>query len=726
MTMGRNRQRFRSRFGGGGAAVAPLISSVQADGWQGVWADGTPPTFDPNGAPVYQTFTRQGFDATGAAITFSEQIPILRRVREPWPNEAIDTASNVALGDYIVSTDSTAGVTNSSTEISPKPIANWVMRDRQLVGDTIDWEIIAFHYYARDNKQVACVRVRGNDGTTQTPWQVVSSTAISGYCEDANPVECYGGTLDISTLADVALGWLEAEVYPHVGADNATYSLSSVLKSEQETGEREFSRRSFYRHVTRAASPPLAYIASTGVNATGVWSTNPATAAASPFLTVSGAMVAMTDAVRGTPATGDYADGCRFRIVDTVNIDGGPGVARGQRVAAMVIERAPGTPRASAIATMNASFRPRLGVGTMLGGLNSAAVAFEDVTVNRTGAFTFLGTTSQGDNYQLHMRNVTFSNSNTASFLSGSHLYTFGVVMTGSFAALGASASVNLNEKRLLRGLTANANGTAPEMFVIVGCNITNNNNVSYVAANETKTFIGYSNKWLSPSASGGAATIASATSGTLLGGIAWVQNLIEATHTTATTAGFRISNDTPAYGSVTHAVVHYNTDTGWSNLNRSNTLYDESPIAKTPPHKFASYVGNLLDQLNNKGDIWAGTVRGFPNRVAAFAFTHGVGCRGTFTQFATANPTTESQTFPGLAAKIGTNNLDRQNPLFTNYEGTGPETGTGGPLAGAGGGTYTLTGPSPARSMVAKPVLAFDLAGSARPTSNDSAGAYT
>ncbi len=702
--------------GGGGAA--PLLSSVATDGWQGVWADGTPPTFDPNGAPVYQTFTRQGFDATATAISFSEQIPMLRRVRQPYPNEALPTASNVALGDYILSTDSASGVTNNSTEISPKPIANWVMRDRQLVGDTIDWEIVAFHYSARDNKQVACVRVRANDGTTQTPWQVVSTTAISSYCEDANPVEVYRGTLDVSTLADgpasaPTLCWLEAEVYPHVGADNATYSLSSVLKSEQNSDARDFSRRYFGRSTARAATPPLAYVISTGNDATGVWSTTAATAEASPFATVAGAMVAMDVGAGNQAATNSIMDGCRIRVLDTVPLGATIATNRALKVASVVVERAPATSRANAIVTWSGGWRPRLS-GALYAPLTEGAITFYDVTLNRTAAVLLTG-----DGLQLQFHNAIFNN-NSATGFRGTlcHPYFFGCVMPATAPTMGTSANL---EMRMIRGLVVDMNNLAHEFFCDIGCNITRTTGLTYAVANETKSFIGYSNKWLNPSSSGGVVAIQSSTNGTLLGGIAWVQNLIEAIHTTTSTAGFRVSNDSPAYGSITHAVIHHNTDTGWSGLNRSNFAYDESPVAKSPAHKFISYVGNLLSQLNNKGDIFDldGT------KLAAFAFTHGVGCRGTFTQFAVASPATESQTFPGLAAKIGTNNLDRQNPLFTNYQGTGPLTGTGGPIAGAGGGTYTLTGPSPARSMVVKPVLAFDLAGSARPTSNDAAGAY-
>ena len=258
-------------YGGVGGGVAPvaLISAVGTDGWQATWASGTPPTFTPDSSPVAQTFSRAGYDAAGATTTYSEDMTMLRRVRNVFPSQATDTATSVALEDYIYSTDSASGVTNSSTEISPVPIANWTMRDRQLVGDSIYWEIIAFHRNFRSGRQVACVRVRGNDGTTQTAWQVVATTAVSTYAEDPNPIEVYSNTLDISGLAD-GLIWLEGEIMPWNGG------AASVLASESSSVPREFSRRYHLKDTARAASPPLAYVASTGNDATGVWSTTAA------------------------------------------------------------------------------------------------------------------------------------------------------------------------------------------------------------------------------------------------------------------------------------------------------------------------------------------------------------------------------------------------------------------------------------------------------------------
>jgi hypothetical protein len=710
------------RFGissGGGSAPASVLSAVQADGWQGVWASATPPTFDPDNNPITQRFSRAGYDANGNATTYTEDLVILRRVRNPYSvggAQLTDTASNVALQDYVLSTDSAVGVTNSSTEISPKPIAAWTMRDRQMVGDSIYWEIAAFHYYARNGRQVACVRVRGNDGTTQTPWQVVSTTAVSTYCEDANAVEVYSGTLDVSTLAagtvsNPASCWLEAEVMPWIGG------TASVCRSEDSSVAREFSRRYFGRNVTRAASPAYAYVASAGASpagndATGVWSTDPTVADDFPFLTVTGALTAMNVGAGNQAATNSIMDGCRIRIVDTVSMGAGPATARAQIIASLIVERAPGTARAAAIITHGASFRPRLTLTGSPVSLTEGSIVFNDVTINRTGAFTFIG--EAANQLQCNFHNVAMPNTNTGSIhTSNAHVYFFGITFPTTVPSLGQTAL----QKRIMRGIVADLNNTGMEGWVTVGCNITRVNALGF--ADPSKPFISYSNKWLNPSSAGGVGSFQGVVSGGDLGGLVWVQNLIEATHTTTATAGFRFANDSPALGNIVHAVIHHNTETGYGSVNRRNQAYDEAPVARF--HKFISQVGDLPSQLNTKGDVFQLDA----TRLGQFAYTHGVGCRGNFTMFQTNSAVTysEMQTFPGLNCSIGTSSTVRNDPLFTNYQGTGGSGGT--PSSGAGGGTYTLTGPSPARSRVANPVLAFDLAGNARPSANDAAGAY-
>ena len=80
-----------------------------------------------------------------------------------------------------------------------------------------------------------------------------------------------------------------------------------------------------------------------------------------------------------------------------------------------------------------------------------------------------------------------------------------------------------------------------------------------------------------------------------------------------------------------------------------------------------------------------------------------------------------EMQTYPGPGCSIGTSTTVRNDPLFTNYQASN----NSGGAAATGGGTYTLTGPSPARGIVTTTGLGFDLAGAARAATNDAAGCY-
>ena len=702
--------RNQSLLLGGGGGPAALISAVSSDGWQATWASGTPPTFTPDSSPVTQAFTRQGFDATATATTISEDITMLRRVRNPYPSQATDTADSVALSDYIYSTDSCAGVTNSSAEISPVPIANWVMNDRLLTDNTVFWEIVAFHRNYRSGRQVAAVRVRANDGTNQTAWQVVSSTAVSTYCEDANPIETYSGTLTLTGITDGAMFWLEGEVMPWIGG------AASVLKSEDSSVTREFSRRYFYKDTARAAAPPLAYVASAGASpagndATGVWSTNAATAAANPFLSVSGAMIAMTVGANAT-VTGSIADGCRIRIVDTVSIGASMTASRPQTCGSLIIERAPGTARSAAILTHAASFRPRLGQTGLASPLTEGSLIITDLTYNRTGAFNWDGVASTNAQ-QIRFHNVDLQNSHVSSSLAAySHLYLFGVTMSTTRLSMGYAVNT---QRRIVRGLTADMNSSGIEGWVLIGSTISRSNDISY--QDTTKPFISYNNKWINPSSSGGVGAWIGTVSGGNIGAVAWVQNLIECYHTTSSTAGWRIANDSPVYGNVVHAVVYANTDTGYGSVSRANYLYDEAPVARF--HKLMRHSGCIVSQLNTKGDVFQldGT------RLGQFAYSHGVGCQGNFTMFRTnsANFASEMQTYPGPGCSIGTSTTVRNDPLFTDYQATN----NSGGAAATGGGDYTLTGPSPARGIVTVTGLRFDLAGDPRAATNDAAGCY-
>lgn len=679
--------------------VAAPISIVAADGWQAIMI--TPADL----AFAEVDLSRAAYDATGAAVAISETMLTTKLVRQAHPNAGTPKPDgSVALTDYVLSTDLLAGVTNNSAETSPKPAGVWMTQDRLLVGNSIAWEVIAFQYYCRSRRQVACVEVRATDGTNTTAWQTVASTAISTYAEDANPLEVYSGTLDITAL-NTGLITMEARIKPFIGGS------ASILNSSDQSARREFSARYFLKNVARAAAPPLAYVSSTGNDLTGVWSTNAATAEATPFQTVGGALQYLNDGTRGTPATGGVADGSRIRIVNTVNA-GTCTTSRPQNIAGVIVERAPGTARASAIVTHGADMRCRLGVGTLTAPLTEGCIIFNDMSLNRTGAFTFLGEAATQLDVRVH--NVSWSSSSTASARSNSHLSLYGVAFPTSVPSIANTTGLDM---RIVRGCTMDLNGAGRELFNEIGNTITRAS--SSAVKDPTKPMIRFNNIFRNPNSASTCVSFTGSVAGQNLGTIVELQNLIECTHVTTSTASLVASADS-ANGNITQAIIGYNTATGYGSVGRWNLAYDET-VATARFHKFIRFIANIGPQLNVKGDEFLGNGA----RLGHLAFDHGVGCVANWTQFAPQSVTTEGQTYPGRNASIGASITVRNDPGFTDYKGTGGSGGT--PSAGAGGGDYRLTVGAAARSACPVPdaVLAFDLAGAPRAATNDAPGAY-
>jgi len=718
----------RRSVAGGGPAPVPLIASVNAEGWSAEYAvPGDLPAFvttlpsemgPDGGSPKTVSVMRAGYDATGATAAYAESRIITKRKRQVYPNYTLATTATVALDDYVYSTDVIAGVTNNSTETSPKPIAAWVMPSRQLVGNSVHWELIAFHRDFRSNRQVACVRVRANDGTTQTAWQTVAATVISTLCEDANPVEVYAGDLDVSALATGAF-WLEAEVYPWIGG------AASVLKSEDlwaaSASPREFTRRYFHRDTALAAAPPLAYVKNGGSDSTGVWSTNAATALATPFATVAGATSAITNATRGTASK--TGTGARIRLVDnTASNSGTNGTSFPQGGAGIVIERAPGTARADAV--MNFAGSLRLGLTCSVAGLEPH-MTFYDVSLGRSvNTQKFYG--ESGTPIGLQFWNARITDTAGGQYQQNGNGYFFGVVFTNTIHWLGAGTGTQI---RITRGVTADLNTTQIEPWIVIGSTLSRISAAS--ATDPTKGVIYYANRFLLMNAYGPALAISAGAIGDVMTGIVFVQNLAEIIGGHANGApGLRISSDNQ-FGDTVHTIVAHNTITGCSGTGRSNLFYDEGATTNNRrKHRLMRVVGNIHAQLNTKGDIFVGASLGMtteaPNRTGQLAYSHGVGSEGEFSISCSADSSSTGGSFsplyPGRRASLGTSLSVNNDPLFVDNKSM-----TSATDYGTGGGDYHLQGGSPARNRVLARGLAFDLGGAARPTSGlDASGAYT
>ena len=266
----------------------PDVTAIQADGWRASHS-AVPAEFDPVGDPRHVTVTRQGFDAAGSAITFDEDVLLTKRVRQPYPNQATLTASDVALADFVYAGDTVAGVTNASTRAYPKPIALWLNHDlERATAATHTVRLAVAHAHARAGRPVAAVRFTVTDDQGGSHSVLVSAMSVVSYTASGLSVPHFAATLDLSGLAQGALCTVDATIYPWVGEAFMVSTDADAYPSPNLTVLKLLNDR------TGGYGTAYAYVdAATGDNGTGAVSETPATAAAAPFATIAAAASAV-------------------------------------------------------------------------------------------------------------------------------------------------------------------------------------------------------------------------------------------------------------------------------------------------------------------------------------------------------------------------------------------------------------------------------------------------
>lgn len=685
--------------GGSGPVTDPIVQSINADGWS-VTTTNNPPTMDPDGAGAKFVYViRKGYDDAANVTTWLEKLTLTKRIRLPYPNQATLTPDQVALSDYVYADDVIIGVTNNSTVTSPKPIANWARYSKRVLGNTFPkelLEIVVAHRNAGENKEVAAVKATLTDGTTTI---TVSNfvQVVSGHSGDKFPVVVWrpATDIDISALADTTITQ-QGLCYPRAGV------TASIADSSLNSGEREFSPRTYRKNVALAATIRHVYVSTAGNDTSGVGSTTYATAKATPCLTVLGAI---------NKAITTWAEMDNVQI--TIGDDGGTPFAmastaatRAQNGGECLITRDPLVAKANARVSFGAAaFRNRF-----------PFLAFRDTSIVRTGTGQFNGEASP--NLRILFENCDIDGGGQTSTIlsSTAHDYHMGTVFTNmGNGSLNAAAST---EHRLFRGISA-SNTPVEGWFVIGSAFVT----PGLFAQTRTASgsIFGF-NRVLGISTTTGAHDIANP--GDVLGA-AFLQNLYEFSSASQYFT-LRISGD-GATGNNEHVCIHNNTYAGAFQAGRWNVFYDEATTPRTS--KLMSVVGNIAVAIYTKSDVFRGQNQAGADastRTGNWPFMYGVGCRANFSQFQSNTPLggSEAQEYPGLRAKIGTSQTVRQDPLFTSYQGT---TVAAGPTytAGAGGGDYSLQAGSPAIGMNDNGVIAFDLAGNARSATASSSGAY-
>lgn len=674
---------------------APM-SSIDASGWKANYSS-TPSISD----PVSYTVSRQGFDASGSSSTINETQYVTTRVREPWPNQSTLTPSTVALSDYVYSTDTIGGVTNNSTEASPKPIANFVTLDQKVVGNQIGGSVLPVEVCAFHRNGIAAVRYVISDGTN-TVTSTVSTITVSPTATDKNAVLVYSMPLtDITSLADGGIITVNAEVYPKIGTS------VSVLRSVDQTAAREFSPRYFGKNVARFTAPVFVYVSATGTDATvtasgatsgGIQkvSTDPAIAMANAFATPASAATALRVA---SSLTGGFTSGCIMRVLGTVSFSGGWTSATYQNTNA--------------------------GALYVEGHDNDAVALSPSGNVRQTVIWRNIRLVRNSTSFLTSIRweNVILDNgSNSSGVGQGSMTINGLTVLNGAGTMFPASAT---NEVRLFRGVAVSS-VVSTEYWNVVGCHLTNGG--GFVPVLSTRTLDGGIVAFNRLEKITGN-PIAIDTTNTF-SGLAFVQNVFEFVGTNQANF-FRFSGDS-GQNNTTHLCAWNNTIAAFWIIGRQNWFYVDGSSAASHArvHKLHSVRNNIFSQMNMKGEIFIATNEGdtvnAPNSLGNWSQRYGVGWCGNMSQFIDASlsgvgqGSSFAQDYAGRKANYGTSQSVRNDPLFTDNRST-VDTST----AGAGNGTYSVQAGSPAIGVVtaAEEVLPFDMAG--QPRDRGTIGSY-
>lgn len=264
----------------------PNVTAIQADGWRATYT--SPPTeFDPVGDPKYVDVERPGFTAAGGTTTVIENLLLMKRVRQPYPNHTTLTVNDVALQDFVFSGDTISGVTNNSTVAYHKPICMWLDHDlRRVTDQSYTAKLAVAHWAARSGRPVAAVKFIATDGTNSVE-QIVSTMTKTDYATSGLSVPHFEANLDLSSLNDDSLITIDAVIYPWVGS--AAFQASVDFATYPSIN---FCEMKVFNAVTSAEATIYAYVDGVGAG-TPTASTTEATALANPFATVAAAASAI-------------------------------------------------------------------------------------------------------------------------------------------------------------------------------------------------------------------------------------------------------------------------------------------------------------------------------------------------------------------------------------------------------------------------------------------------
>jgi len=714
----------------------------------------------PDTAPkVLLAVTSPGFDDTGAPTTITREIIGTVALRQPYPNQSSQTESaitggvkvTIALSDRIYAGDTvtnctllagaytsasvpspaatltaaSGSATNTSTLTYPKAIANWLAfpRERAVSGATsFDLELLAFHRFPRGGRQVACVEFIATDEHSNTVSVKTAAMVQSTRVTTGNPIAVYRSSIPLSTLTQGDHVTVRTKVYPFLGDTTGVLDSDPSADGAPASIPSGFANYTFLNDKTGGYGTVFAHVSPTGSDTTGIASEVAATAAASPFLTIYAASVAVKAKNNTLYAHNDLGGGIVRLNAGTYTGFGATSLnALGAGKTWFTIEAAPG----EGVATVTFESGTRKNPGNW--------VKFKNLALTpNAGSHTVLDAVDDGavDGppviYGAYEGVRIFGLSGTAPIIYRVGLRHFiGCEMKDIGRSLNATFGANREHTPLLAGCTLSyttqvaTGGLSTPTWTNVG-NIlskgfyfTDPATTAGVGAGTTRVVAPKSGILAFNTVHGAVSTTSFGFKQPIVsgGGLAIVQNVFELITNTSSPC-FSLAADGGVM-SMDNVVVQHLTAIGA----RSNYLYNDSGSISVAKNGTLAY--SILRQYNCKTDTFSHPTDG-PNgaRTGNWEPHHGVGQAGNVYQTPAANgpaaPYTSPTSWNGMY-------LGRNVKVAGTADFTSDLSLTG---ANTGGGNYRIGAASDARYRVPAgfAALPFDLDGTTR--RNDGTGA--
>lgn len=689
-----------------------LQASINSDGWsatirvEGVSTGGTydfgfGAKNDPTNATILFFLTSPGYDNTGVLGTIQRTVygtfdinEGARRLAYPnqtTPDETVvgsDVDIVIPLSDYVVTGDSSItvdigsgwytqggnpsnaasslAVTNNSIESSyPKPIGNWAYPGYSKVTGNFAVEFSAFHRF-----DVACVKISATDGSNTVNYTVTDLT-ISPY-SDYTSVLIYRQVIDVTTLNDGVIT-VDAVVYPKVGNASSLLDTGDAVN----TWPTPLYTSQKYRLDTGSNHGFAVVDPTSGDDGTGtVYNSQAAAEAGSAYQTTTAALTALQSYHNTNASHSDAGSGTVLCTEDTHAINT---TAGGTYTEFVVLKPVSTASRANVIFAVNSlSSVPTLlkfenvtiQGSSFYNGADTNNIWFDQVDYQASGVVSAYKTISS---FATHCIG-SFPN----AFLGFSTTVTaFGIVRGNSFTTRHQCVAYTvLGNRNVACQEKASANICPVQNNVVYGFNYVDHNNDSLQVV------------------------MASAEN---ISGLAIVQNAL-IRYGTQTQPMMSISGDLTTT-TTENVIMWHNSIVGA----RCNIGYNDIATGGPYTQKFWSVINNIFSNYNNKDD----TFNSNSSAIGSWPVGYFVGGTGNFLR------TSASDEWFGEFQGVGANKGTSATPLEPLY--VDDQSADGGNTLG---GDYHLQATSPARALVYRDVLPYDLDGRARIASG-STGAF-